>query len=1619
MPGLNPVAATEAIAQSYRSYLATVFPLQDRRLQMQLKSELNRTEYLVKGPILEATPPFASGASLARLVEEGVLPRDLLKVPPDLLPPERPLYVHQEEAIRKAVGQRRNLIIATGTGSGKTECFLIPILSHLLRQRQKGALGPGVRALLLYPLNALANDQLERLRRLLRAFPDVTFGRYTGETLYKRSEALSQYRRVTGGEDPLPNECLSREEMHESPPHILLTNYAMLEYLLIRPEDHVFFDGPHAQEWRFLVLDEVHTYSGAKGTEVAMLVRRLKDRVVGGQAGRIQCIGTSATLGTREDLRAIADFAQNLFGEEFVWEEDHPERQDVIHATRQPMQIGGAATIQLPPQVWITWRDVVQSGRPATEGLQKMREVAERHGIPAAFLHEAVQAARGNYGIFVRSVLAQERSVHQLVLILQEGPEYFDRLAEKIFGVQPEARQALAALVDLVVRARRSPEDQPLVPVRYHLFVRAMEGAFAAFWPEPRLLLDRHESLVQNGVRGQVFEIAACRQCGVTYVVGETRGMDGDRRILAQPGSESAENPDRLEYYLVLGPSGEVPPDEDDLSADPDSTGFTELEAFILCASCGGLERPGEQTPGCSCPPEARMPVRRVPAWKGDVHACPACGRRSSSGLVRRLLVGHDAAASVVATALYQHLPPERLEKSTVEAPSMEDAWIPQGGTVSADLGDGPMSEGPRRLLVFSDSRQDAAFFAPYLQRTYNRMLHRNMIWRTVQRHRERVIRQAWRVDDLVLPLQRTAEESGLLEGLSAAKREAEMWRWILDEMLAQDRRQSLEGLGLLGFVIARPDRWQAPPPLLAWGLNEDEVWTLYQVLLDSFRMRGAICFPEGVSLQDEGVAPRPREFFFTDGMTGQGVLSWSPTGRGRMNGRLDYVMRVIRLGLGRELSEGEHLEALRGIWRSLQLEHSGSPWATMFTARRLPGGGFGYQMQPSAWQVVCGSGAAAWYRCSKCQNLTLLNLRGVCPTYRCDGTLQPFDPDAEFAPNHYRRLYQTMRPAPLIVEEHTAQLTGQAASELQRRFVQGEVNVLSCSTTFEMGVDVGQLEAVFLRNVPPSAANYVQRAGRAGRRTEAAAFAVTYAQRRPHDLAHFHDPKMLVSGRIRAPHIEVRNEKIIRRHMYAVALAAFFRYAPDTFGTVGTFFFERQGPEALHGFLAGRPVQVLEALRRIVPAELQGQLRIDDWAWVDDLLNQDRGALTLAAEAVRQDVAELEEIYQKLVAERRPSDHILKVLNTIRDRDLISFLSSYNVIPKYGFPVDVVELDVKGRSPEADRLELTRDLRIALSEYAPGSQVVAAGRVWTSRYLRTRVNKAWDRYRYAVCKHCNHYQRVRAEVGRLPAECQACGQPLPGTAIRQFVTPLFGFVAERGRPALPGEERPRRTYTSRVFFSGETGRQLNRIHLTLGEFTVEVVPSLAGKMAVINRSGFRICPSCGFGVAHGEPVPRSHDRPWGGQCTGTLHQYDLGHEFTTDILEIRLRGPLPGDTGFWYSLLYALLEGASTALGIERDDLDGCLYPNAGDPARPALILFDDVPGGAAHCTRIGSRAETLLDVMQEAYRRLRNCTCGGPEANASCYGCLRHYRNQFCHEQLNRGRAIVVLQQLLENAL
>ena len=1545
---LDSLQTSGLITDTYRRYLRSLLRVSEPQIADALGAEITASRVLTKGPLLEATPPYATGTTLRQLIDEGLLHPSFRRLAGPDLPLDRPLYQHQEAALRKAVAGR-NLVVATGTGSGKTEAFLLPILNALTIENAAGELGPGVRALLLYPINALANDQLKRLRGLLAGSPQITFGRYTGDTPETARLGTDTFASLNPGAVRLPNELLSRAEMRATPPHLLLTNYAMLEYLLLRPADMDLFDGQYRGRWRFIALDEAHVYDGAKAAEVAMLLRRLHDRVASGQ--RLQCIATSATMG--DDPAAVTEFGTKLFDVPFEWVEDDAARQDLVRASRVEMP-AGPFWGPLPGQAY---RELALLDDPGPEILR----LAGTYGF-----------RRDDPGV----VLAHEQGVAQLRGHLAGGPLMLTDAARTLFDRADSPEESLAALV-AVGGTVRDGSRSPVLSARYHLFARATEGAFTCLTQSgPHVSLGRHE--ICATCAGAMFEFGACKRCGAVHLLGALRQEGGE--LVFAPRDKH----DDRRVWLLLADTPLLA-DEDDATPEPapESTAKDEF----LCTACGGLyDRPRPRCGRGGCTESILRPVQRLLKTRHDSpSSCGVCGARGTA-MVRQFESGNDAAAAVLATALYQALPPSGDE----------------------ELADQP-GEG-RKLLLFSDSRQAAAFFAPYLETTYAAIQHRRLV--LVGLLRATRAGEAVTISDLVFHAAKAAEAERVFERrMSRQQREREVALWVMQELVALDERQSLEGTGLVRVEYERDRRWRIPPELLSLGLAEPECWAMLSELVTSVRQQGVLTMPEGVDPRDEAFDPRRGPIYVRENNAeaARKVLSWLPT-RG-VNRRFNYVQRVLA-ALG---APADPKIVLRGCWELLTSQRDG--WLAHDTVRTL---GTVRQTDHSRLLLAPVSSDRPVYRCSLCRRLSAVSVRDVCPTLGCTGKLAefvvaPVDEDDD----HYRSLYRSMTPVPLTAREHTAQWTSMEAAAIQQKFLHGEINVLSCSTTFELGVDVGELQSVVLRNMPPTTANYIQRAGRAGRRTDSAALVVTYAQRRSHDLSRYQNPASMVAGQVRAPYVPLGNERIDRRHIHSVALAAFFRYARDTTGevwkTAGDFFLPTPAggdvpSTRVRGFLTPVPDGVAASLRRILPAAVQHEIGVDTGKWVEPLAN----LLEEVRAQLDQDVTAFEERRRDAYENRK--DHLVaryaKTINTLTRRNLLGFLANRNVLPKYGFPVDTVELRTNySDEPIGAKLELQRDLSSAIYEYAPGAEVVAGGVLWRSGGVYRLPDRELVGKHYLICEQCQHY---REGDEQLDPRCPTCNS-VSRTTTRQYFVPEFGFVAEH-RAGRPTTTPPRRSWNGATHVLSLAAELEERRWRTGTDATIVTRAGSRGRLIALSEgqtgAGYLICDWCGAGVAVGNRTPKTHQHLLRGvDCTGPLRLRSLAHPYETDILELAF-GPLaaPPDTGTdgWRSTLYALLEGATERLEISRDDVDETLYLRPG--SQTGLVVFDTVPGGAGSVLRI---AKALPDVAAGAYERVSSCDCG---EETSCYGCLRSYRNQRYHEELSRRAALRVLRPIVE---
>lgn len=1400
----NPIETARKVEDSYREYIATTIHFDDADLQKQLETILCEPGYLAKGPFLEAAPPYRKDKTVADLVDEGLLCKGMMSLgggEARNFDPYRPLYVHQVKAIEKSVAGR-NYAVVTGTGSGKTECFLLPILNDILTEFEKSGRSAGVRAIILYPMNALANDQLKRLRQLLKG-TDITFGRYTGDTEEKESVALRKWKDENPDQTRLPNEIISREKIRENPPNILLTNYSMLEYLLLRPEDAPLFEGAFGANWRHIAIDEAHVYSGALGTEIAYLLRRVKARIESetGELPKLHCYATSATIGSEEDMPKVAKFARDLFGEPFSGD---PADLDVITSEKDQPQDA------LDEKPWgtlslDTWAELRRElSDPENANVEDIRSTLASGGAP----EEVVARLDGESPLMgLGKILLGESSAAKLVRRCERLFDLtdLDTIEElEIEGLTGDRRgvEILTAMVEVLSSAQRS-KDVPILTSRYHSFLRAPGGIYLNLHTRK---LTPHKTIAEHYDDENdtpVYEVSVCRHCGQAYILGEESSDPEVKTAWLSPRHEGTDSDDEFlprVYYRLLSDESERDPDE---------------KIQWLCPICGSLYHEAE---GGAHRFEheivARIPIalnQNEKKQSDEAEArCRHCGYQSVVA-IQPMRVSPEAAGSVVCYNLVRDIPPfdEEADEDDLFADLDEER---RAGSV----------------ICFSDKRQDAAFFAPAMDRTYGNITRRQLIREAVEAlSRDGEGCKPSSVIDWI-----TSVAKRRYPGVLGSNKKGQATAWILDELAAEDSRNSLEGLGVVrieptefneGFshpgakklVERQVDRLNADGA--AWLSCEDYI-LFARTCLELLREKNVIEVPEGVpELRNNHEKRGNLVVLEGGGSASKDIVQFAGDAvRGTENKRSAFIRKYVKRVHGIELTR----EDVRPILQSL-FQFMGE----YLSCKLFRGEGYlidsreHFRLGRDIWTMYPHSNDDIVYRCDACGCETHLDTHGVCMTTKCSGTMVKMSfAEARDKDRFYKTVYQD-EALPLDIEEHTAQLSSKKAREIQSEFIKGNVNVLSCTTTFELGVDVGDLRAIFMRNVPPSTANYTQRAGRVGRRAGKPGYAITFARLRPHDVAYFEDPAKIIGGNTRVPMCYLNNDAIAIRHVFAVAMSEFFRYASRSLGKDYSHGYndfmdlsksEPEGLEDLRSFLASRPKSVYEQLVRVVPQGMPvaEEVGVNEWGWIAKLVGpidsaeSGSGGRLLLAHSLKH--ADFERIQDGIELNMGVNDilasKLLKSRDALKKERTIAILAESGVLPKYGFPTDLVELhllDIENSVGE-NRLELSRGMRQAIREYAPGAEIVAGKTLWKSVGLRKPKGQELRKRRYGKCPNCETFVWPIENYSD-KGECPVCHTEF--ALEKNMLIPSYGFVGTENKKGI-GLRRPRPKGYASVHFS-------------------------------------------------------------------------------------------------------------------------------------------------------------------------------------------------------------------------
>ena len=1628
-----PSVIARLARENLLDYLKTTYSLRDAELEESLFEFLRGEAGFFCGPYLDVRLPFRAASSGQ-------------EIPLDVAPDFRP-YQHQlrafERLYSKGGHQPQQTLVTTGTGSGKTECFLYPVLDHCLRERKAGK--TGIKAILLYPMNALASDQARRLAKMLwedeRLRGTVSAGLYVG----------GEGSRVASDAEHLVD---MRAQLRQSPPDILLTNYKMLDYMLMRPDDRVLWRENGPDSLRYLVLDELHTYDGAQGSDVACLIRRLKARLKLAP-GTLCCVGTSATIGEgdRESMQRLQKFATQIFDEKFLSDsiiiedrlsvrEDLGNRQDLKgHPTAEDLQI-------LDPGEYTGSEDWIQAQKALWLGA----------------------GAEGFGPVEVGTQLRRHEFLHQLLGVLQGQPVVYIELQAKL-AKQADWLQELEAghhsavldsFVGLVSYARRESDPdsegrrrlQPFLSVQVQLWLREVRHLLRAVSVDHRFTWRSELGGRQAAEPDKRWlPLIRCRDCGdagwaAIQKDGETSLRDDSKE--KEIGRAWFDRTPDARYIAIGHGTGKV---------------ANLLPPEYLCPECLGL---GDSA-SCGClgsQPVVCLPVRvgrelTTGTQQRFKPVCPECG--SEDGLMFLASRG-SSLLSVSISHLFQ-------------------------SNFNAD----------KKLLGFTDSVQDASHRAGFFgSRTY-RFNFRTMVQDVLVDAGGRAPLKdfGWRLlkhaikkhgAPLAVPvlvphdLRDHPQYSAYLEsGGAEITPQVEAW---LGERLSMEatfefglsvrQGRSLEKVGCstveidkaalalaaenLSLIVSQDGLLQSRPE----GISAEEALYFLSGLVTRTRLRGGVLHPWllpyacargnrfllskkqnplSVVFGQASVYPRfllaskpsesRRSVFDVFGGNAK-ALTWFR----------DWASRALAIPVDDDGVELLYREVMGVLTR-----------ATIFFERETETHGQKvWGVDPDVLSLVMD---VREVHCSECGEQHRLPLSEAavwegrpCTKYRCTGTWGPAE---GLQDTFYTRIYRSGRIARVFSEEHTGLLQREVREGLEESFKAGTApnapNLLVCTPTLEMGIDIGDLSSVLLCSVPPTTSMYLQRVGRAGRK-DGNAFCMTMAVSRPHDLYFHTDPLLMLEGAVDPPGCFLDAPEMLKRQLVASGMDAWAKEdgqvtslprqvsailsgaASELFPGRFLAHYETHKDALVETFLERFPEQDLretnrEVLRRFA---LSGEVSAVVLKAFDEV-RIERKRLSRLAEKARERAKEVEEHPERFEdpeetkIELDESRRMLGRLNrSLGEKYPLNVLTDAGVLPNYAFPEPGVVLESvvghqEGNTRRYESYEYMRPASVAIRELAPFNTFYAEGRrVKIDEVdLGTRSAPLIDPWR--LCASCNHTEREK--LGETPVEaCPSCGDTTWNDNGR--VRQMLHFRRSRSlesrlevATADEGEDRQRAHYQSadlidvrqenyngaRLISEVPFGFELLK-DLLLRE--VNFGPDKASDFCVsgepVNEDGFQVCVECGRvkspdGKTEIRHAPTCKARR--NQQTRVESVY-LYREIRSEAIRLLLPFAQLNQDVQTASFKAALAFALRRRYGGRADHLriKTMKEPLGAGGHRHYLVIFDTVPGGTGYLADLW-REDGVLDVLEDALVGIQACDCrqlGGD----GCYRCIFAFQGQ-----------------------
>lgn len=1642
----------EALKNKLINYISTVYLGKNDSLRSACLSELEKSGLLYQEPYIEANHAYLS-------VPDGInksehLPNDVKIVLQEMI--NRNLgvfanpYLHQIESLENYY-RGKDLFVSTGTGSGKTECFMWPLATKLLMELMHSPETwriRGIRTIMLYPMNALVSDQMGRLRKMIgngkNGFHDVIhkiapgsripqFGMYTGRTPYpgennydenvryaetirrdilKQSKEVQDKLRELGKypskadlasfadrleeqgailTDPNDAELVTRHEMQMFCPDILITNYSMLEYMLMRPIEKSIWQS--TRNWLeasdgnklLFVIDEAHMYRGSAGGEVALLIRRVLHKLGIGR-DRVQFILTSASVPS--DDTPIYKFARELSAQN---EKDNNFK--IIRGKEEPIELTASE---------IKAQDLFDFDIDSLQGDwdTKKKAIADfanrlKFNIDCDFGDEK------SVEVWLYKCLFNTNPMRRIMQATRGNAMSFNQLALKVFpNDEAEIAQKATSAFLAIAPLAKNANNQVLYPARLHMMFRGLQGIFACSNPTckhknhdgslglGRVYLNKPGTRCECG--GMIYELLNERSCGALFLRGYMDISEGSNPFVwNEPGIQFTENLKEVLFYIIPN-DGTFKKKKDmvvswlnTLAGRIDSyNDHTDEDGFLHVAYCTAVSkgRPDTLT----------------------FKSCPKCekNRFDATDFITK---GNEPFFNIVSEQFYVQPP------------------VPK----YADL----VNQG-RKVLLFSDSRQKEAVLAR--------------------------------------DLTRAADEDAMKKALTVAAKELQEWAESNDEeptmsllytfflkVAYQNGLRFFYGnneIDLLKDLEKMEERYKKKGDSLKYDKMAKKYFShkpdqynehLLRQLCSNFRSLtdAGLCWIEPCdidgetfdeieeSFSDANISMSIEEFkvlfaaWAMEIMTSEYAIGSDIPDSTRRN----LTAYRQRLGIENETELPTRI-------KSLLIEHGYSKEQINIIAEQLSKflakGDYTSTYYLNMEVVSLHYDAEhEWYKCPRCSGVFPYTVWGKC-AHCGKGEPHLMNTD-DFRGIDFWRLpvlkavkgdSQALMTR-INTEEHTAQLshkdqrdnTWSTTEDFEMRFQNVHVNndrpvdILSCTTTMEVGIDIGSLTAVGLRNIPPMRENYQQRAGRAGRKSTAISTIVTFADNRPHDSYYFHNPEEIISGEPRTPWIDVHNAKLVSRHFNVMLITEFFDSIYSGVDQQEIDKFYTQWYSQFSDYILSKQTEDFD----------MGALIPDG---VDFDFNQYKDKFLAEMEALKHKVESFPENYKS------SGDSSKTVLDTLLEE---------GIFPTYSFPKDVIGFYVEDNQGKKIVQKPDRSLDMAISEYAPGRIIVINKDVYKSGGIYSFHSKfkpgeqehparpyfsSTDYYRTLyICEEqsCNW-------MGLSPVKnCPFCGND---NIQQKFVLKPWGFAPVNGRKQSENDDDADISYAENPSYS-VTPTEEEMIDVKSYD-NLRYSKRDDDPLIIVNKGpkskGFMVCKECGAAVPGDDSVPLSkllkpfvhpHNkfdcRHSASQITNTY----LGSQFRTDMVVYEIA--LPYDKinvdpkELWIhragqTMAEAMTLAGGRLLDIEFNEIRSgyrLRYDNAQEKAFVDVFLFDSLSSGAGYCSALADRTEEL---MAEIRKVLSECPA---KCDSACHECLMHFWNQRVQSNLDRFAALQLL--------